>query len=110
MVIRGGSRPGKAANKERERELQAELLHRQYFAAYPLYDETTFRRRYRVSSSVYKKIKTEAMSMQMAVVVVHKVGRCADALCSSCLMKILTTFRSPIVGGHLDGTGAISLR
>ena len=50
------------------------------------------------------------MSMQMAVVVVHKVGRCADALCSSCLMKILTTFRSPIVGGHLDGTGAISLR
>ena len=62
VVIRGESRPGKAANKERERELQAELLHRQYFAADPLYDETTFRRRYRVSSSLYKKIKTEVMS------------------------------------------------
>ena len=60
VVIRGGSRPGKASNKERERELQAELLHRQYFAADPLYDKTTFRRRYRVSSSVYKKIKKKS--------------------------------------------------
>lgn len=53
---RGGSRPGKRPNINRERALLGDILHRQYFSTDPIYDHSAFRRRYRVSRDVFDRL------------------------------------------------------
>lgn len=53
---RGGSRPGKGPNVERESRKLDSILYRQYFSADPIYDHATFRRRFRVSKNVFDKL------------------------------------------------------
>ena len=51
-----GSRPGKMPNRERDFDWVAQRLHRQYLCDSPLYDADMFRRRYRVSREIYKRV------------------------------------------------------
>ena len=44
------------ANIERFHEEVAARLNRQYLGANPVYDDRTFRRRFRVSRAIYKKV------------------------------------------------------
>lgn len=53
----GGSRPGRAPNIERFRERGAIQLHRDYFAANSVYSSQAFRRRFRVSRSLYNRVR-----------------------------------------------------
>ena len=53
---RGGSRPGRRPNIEQERALLGNILYRQYFCTDPIYDHNTFRRRYRVSRTLFDRL------------------------------------------------------
>ena len=98
---RGGSRPGKAANRERERKLQAELFQKKYFSVDLLYDEKSFRRCYCASFVVYVGVVGVVETMRP-----ERVG--AVALLGfrySCFVS-----DDPTSSGHLYDTGALFMR
>ncbi|XP_024195682.1 uncharacterized protein LOC112198810 [Rosa chinensis] len=51
-----GSRPGRAPNVERHREVRGHFLLKDYFVERPVYDEAGFRRRYRMQKHVFQRI------------------------------------------------------
>ena len=51
-----GSRPGKMPNRRRDFEHAAQRLFSQYLSDDPLYDDDMFRRRYRVSRRIYRRV------------------------------------------------------
>ncbi|XP_024195882.1 uncharacterized protein LOC112199049 [Rosa chinensis] len=51
-----GSRPGRAPNVERYREVRGHFLLDDYFVKRPVYDEADFRRRYRMQKHVFQRI------------------------------------------------------
>ncbi|KAG3087409.1 hypothetical protein PI124_g6322 [Phytophthora idaei] len=53
---RGGSRPGKLPNVDRQAELYASLLFQDYFSESPIYSEDHFRRRFHMHRSLFTKI------------------------------------------------------
>jgi hypothetical protein len=53
---RGGSRRGKAANKDRNREVGALLLNSDYFADDAINTSKEFRRRFRMNKEVFTRI------------------------------------------------------
>ena len=55
-IKRGGSRPGRAPNKDRRRRLYARLLFDDYWGESPLYDEKQFRRTYRMPRKLFDDI------------------------------------------------------
>ena len=55
----GGSRPGRAANIERDRATGAAQLYLYYFCEDPIYPEHTFERRFRVSRSIFERVCDE---------------------------------------------------
>ena len=59
---RGGSLPGKAENVKRDRRVLGYILYRQYFATNPIYDHSTFRRRFRVSRSIFNRFFNAVVS------------------------------------------------
>jgi hypothetical protein len=52
----GGSKPGKKSNKPRNFEASYQRLIEHYFSDSPLYDETLFRRRFRMAQHLFLKI------------------------------------------------------
>ena len=55
-VSRGGSTPGKKRNLDRSHLECHEKLWNKYFSENPRYDEQTFRRRFRMSSRLFRRI------------------------------------------------------
>ncbi|XP_004298181.1 PREDICTED: uncharacterized protein LOC101314459 [Fragaria vesca subsp. vesca] len=51
-----GSRPGRAPNVERHREVRGQFLLHDYFVERPVYDEVSFRTRYRMHKHVFQRI------------------------------------------------------
>ncbi|XP_024164645.1 uncharacterized protein LOC112171740 [Rosa chinensis] len=51
-----GSRPGRAPNVERHREVRGHFLLKDYFVERPVYDEVGFRRLYRMQKHVFQRI------------------------------------------------------
>eukprot|EP00171_Calliarthron_tuberculosum_P002027 IDg2027t1 len=54
----GGSVPGRARNLNRRAEAANKRLQMQYFAPYPLFDDSTFQRRFRMSRKVFLRVFT----------------------------------------------------
>lgn len=52
----GGSRPGKKPNLPRDFDEAESRFERMYFSENPLFDDEKFRRRFRVSKSLFKRI------------------------------------------------------
>lgn len=52
----GGSRPGRAPNLYRERELGHQQIVRDYFSEQPTYDDSCFRKRYRMRRSLFLRV------------------------------------------------------
>ena len=52
---RGGSRPGRVPNKNRNRVEGARRLHLDYFADEPVYSQSDFRRRFRMRKDVFTR-------------------------------------------------------
>ncbi|EFP89902.2 uncharacterized protein PGTG_16190 [Puccinia graminis f. sp. tritici CRL 75-36-700-3] len=61
--VHGGSRPGKRPNRPWDFEGSYQRLYNQYFSVNPLYDDEIFRRRFRMSRSLFLKI-AEAVEQQ----------------------------------------------
>lgn len=59
---RGGSVRGKARNIERSHQEAPHRLYPQYFPAGPIYNEKFFRRRFRLSRSVYDRIMSAVVA------------------------------------------------
>ncbi|KAE8977619.1 hypothetical protein PF011_g23580, partial [Phytophthora fragariae] len=53
---RGGSQPGKRANKDRDFQARYKRFVQQYFAPNSVYDELDFRRRNRMSKSLFSRV------------------------------------------------------
>jgi hypothetical protein len=53
---RGGSKPGRAPNKPRRRELYAKLLFDDYWGNNPVYSDMDFRRRFRMPKGLFEEI------------------------------------------------------
>jgi hypothetical protein len=53
---RGGSRPGRSANLEREHAQGHERLNKDYFADVPVYTDFQFRRRFRMSRPLFERV------------------------------------------------------
>src|SRR4051812_17148244 len=53
---RGGSKPGRAPNKQRRRSLYSDLLFEDYWGHNPVYDESDFRRRFRMLKGLFDEI------------------------------------------------------
>ena len=61
---RAGSRKGKSRNIERGREAADLRLHQQYFAEMPVYDRRLFRRRFRISIEVFRKVEDRIVAAE----------------------------------------------
>jgi hypothetical protein len=55
-IRRGGSRRGRAPNKDRRRNLYTGLLFEDYWGANPVYDEKHFRRTFRMPRELFDQI------------------------------------------------------
>ncbi|CEO99784.1 DDE Tnp4 domain-containing protein [Plasmodiophora brassicae] len=53
---RGGSRPGRSANLERDREAGAARIYLDYFSDNPVYGDRVFRRRFRMRRELFKRV------------------------------------------------------
>ncbi|ETV69951.1 hypothetical protein H257_14538 [Aphanomyces astaci] len=58
-VVRGGSRPGKRPNINRQREFYARLLHQDYWGPLPIYDTEHFRRNFKLPIDLFDKIMAD---------------------------------------------------
>lgn len=58
---RGGSKPCKKVNINRDRSLHDSLLQNQYFNEHPVYDDSAFSRPFHASWSVYNRSKTSVI-------------------------------------------------
>ncbi|XP_024190045.1 uncharacterized protein LOC112194011 [Rosa chinensis] len=58
-----GSRPGRAPNVERHREVRGHFLLEDYFVECPVYDEAGFRRRYRMQTHVFQHIMEDLCNL-----------------------------------------------
>ncbi|XP_004296152.1 PREDICTED: uncharacterized protein LOC101302151 [Fragaria vesca subsp. vesca] len=54
-----GSRPGRAPNVERHRQLSGANMMEDYFVKRPVYSNTIFRQRYRMQKPVFNRIMTD---------------------------------------------------
>jgi hypothetical protein len=111
----GGSRPGRGANLDREREELDQRLWKDYFAEPPVYGPQLFRRRYRMRRSLFVRIvdsicaqdpyfvqKRDAIGMLglsatqkcTAVLRMLSLGICADATDEYCRLGESTAMES----------------
>ncbi|KAE9346436.1 hypothetical protein PF008_g8275 [Phytophthora fragariae] len=58
---RGGPQPGKRANKDLEFQARYKRFVQQYFAPNPVYDELDFRRRNRMSKSLFSRVLDDVL-------------------------------------------------
>ncbi|KAE9200091.1 hypothetical protein PF004_g19102 [Phytophthora fragariae] len=58
---RGGPQPGKRANKDLEFQARYKRFIQQYFAPNPVYDELDFRRRNRMSKSLFSRVLDDVL-------------------------------------------------
>jgi hypothetical protein len=97
----GGSLPGRSRNVERDRMEGHERIFRDYFAPDPVYNETLFRRRYRMRRGLFLKI-VEAVKNQDSYFTQRRDAR--GLLGISTIQKITSAVRMLAYGVAADAT------
>lgn len=97
--IRGGSRPGKAANLKRDHAAGPERLWNDYFAPDPIYPPKLFKRRFRMSRQVFDRLHDAVVEHDG-----YFVQRPAGKLELSSHQKITAALRMYSKGEAADGT------
>lgn len=98
-IIHGGSRPGRAANVNRQRGEGHIRLVRDYFGDDPTYDDATFARRFRVSRHIFLEIVRAVCEVDRYFV---QKSNCTGALGLSPLQKCTAAMRMLAYGGAAD--------
>ena len=60
-ISRGGSKPGRAPNKDRHRQMFAKLLQNDFWGPNPVYDESHFRRTFRMPKALFNDIHDQVV-------------------------------------------------
>lgn len=97
----GGSRPGRAANMERQREVGHNRLFADYFSATPVYDDNAFRRRYRMRRGLFLRI-LDAVCARDSYFVQRRDA--AGVLGLSSIQKCTAALRMLVYGAAADAT------
>lgn len=97
----GGSRPGRAANMERQRDVGHNRLFADYFSATPVFDDNAFRRRYRMRRGLFLRI-LEAVSARDGYFVQRRDA--AGVLGLSSIQKCTAALRMLVYGAAADAT------
>lgn len=95
----GGSRPGKAANIDRSRQLFAESLHRDYFSSDPVYPAHLFERRFRLTRDIFVKIVDKLQTNDRYFV---QRKDCTGTLGLNAYQKCTAAMRMLAYGGAAD--------
>lgn len=96
---RGGSRPGRSPNKNRDFQLAYNRIILDYFSGEEsVYDEKDFRRRFRISRSIFNKIRDTLFGHDVFVLKVDALGK--EGIHP--LVRLISCFRTLAYGDTFD--------